>query len=192
MAEPPRESTTPLLLRAREGDAEALERLCERYLPRLRRWARGRLPAWARDEADTDDIVQDTFLRTIRHVETIQAHGGAGFQAYVRRVLANRIEDVIRRARGRPPIESLNSSLRDEDRSPLEQAVTREAFGRYEAALDRLDEADRAAIVARLEMGFSYDEIATDLGKPSANAARMTVNRALERLIEEMGRDRSS
>src|SRR5690349_24985397 len=34
------------------------------WLPRLRRWTHGRLPAWARSAADTSDIVQDVLLRT--------------------------------------------------------------------------------------------------------------------------------
>jgi RNA polymerase sigma-70 factor (ECF subfamily) len=43
------ETSLSLLERAREGDADALNALIARYLPRLQRWAHGRLPAWARD-----------------------------------------------------------------------------------------------------------------------------------------------
>src|SRR5829696_8052644 len=42
------ESSLALVERARDGDDEALGRLCARYLPRLQRWAHGRLPSWAR------------------------------------------------------------------------------------------------------------------------------------------------
>ena len=38
----------------------------------------------------------------------------------------------------------------------------------------------------RIELGFTYVEIATFLGSPSANAARMVVTRALARLAEVM------
>ena len=48
------ESTFYLIERARAGDQEALERLFTRHLKPLQRWARGRLPTWARDLADTD------------------------------------------------------------------------------------------------------------------------------------------
>ena len=41
------ESSFALVLRAREGDQAARNELCARYLPRLRRWAHGRLPIWA-------------------------------------------------------------------------------------------------------------------------------------------------
>jgi hypothetical protein len=54
------ETTFHLIERARAGDQEALERLFARHLKPLQRWARGRLPKWARDLADTDDLVQET------------------------------------------------------------------------------------------------------------------------------------
>ena len=63
-----------------------------------------------------------------------------------------------------------------------------EAVERYEAALARLRAEEREAIVARIEMGGSYQEVAQALGKPSADAARMAVSRALLRLAEEMNR----
>ena len=44
------------------------------------------------------------------------------------------------------------------------------------------------AVIARIEMGCSYAEVAELMGKPSADAARMMVSRALVRLAEEMRR----
>lgn len=59
------ESTVHLVERARAGDQEAVDRLFARYLIPLRRWATGRLPKWARDMTDTDDLVQETLLRNV-------------------------------------------------------------------------------------------------------------------------------
>ena len=59
---------------------------------------------------------------------------------------------------------------------------------RYEAGLKRLRRADRQAILASIELGYSYDQIALVLNKPSAEAARLAVRRALLRLGEEMAR----
>ena len=58
--------------------------------------------------------------------------------------------------------------------------------GFYEAALGRLRSSDREAIVGRIEMQYSYEELATVLNKPTANAARVAVARALKRLVDEM------
>ena len=75
----------------------------------------------------------------------------------------------------------------DRSPSPLEQAIGRQGVQRYDEALARLGAGDREAIVARLELQQSYQEIAVALGKPTANAARAAVTRALARLVEELG-----
>jgi DNA-directed RNA polymerase specialized sigma24 family protein len=62
----------------------------------------------------------------------------------------------------------------------------RDDLARYEAALARLRPLYQEAIIARLEMQSSYEEIAQALGKPNANAARSLVVRALYKLYEEM------
>jgi RNA polymerase sigma-70 factor (ECF subfamily) len=68
----------------------------------------------------------------------------------------------------------------------LEAAIGAEAVEHYEAALQRLRGEERELIVARIELGLTYSELAGALGKPSADAARMAVGRALVRLAEEM------
>jgi len=54
--------------------------------------------------------------------------------------------------------------------------------------LSRLSEHERDLIVARVEIGLTYEEMAEALGKPSWNAARMATARALLRLAEELKR----
>lgn len=181
------DSTLVLLERAQAGDGAALERLCARYLPRLKRWAHGRLPHESRDLVDTDDIVQDTLLRTIRNVGAFEPRREGAFQAYVREALANRIRDEARRVRRRPPHNEPASDPAAPGPSPLEEAIGAEALEQYEAALHRLRDEERAAIIARIELGLPYDEVADALSKPSADAARMAVGRALLRLAKEMG-----
>ena len=182
------ESSLDLLERARNGDREALEVLMTRYLPRLRRWASGRLPRWARDVADTQDLVQDTLLQTFKRIDTIEVRHEGALQAYLRQGIVNRIRDEFRRAGRRPTTEELDTAVPDSGASPLEAAIGRETLDRYERALARLRPQDREAIIARIEMDSTNEEIAAALGKPSANAARMAVERALVRLAEEMRR----
>jgi RNA polymerase sigma-70 factor (ECF subfamily) len=87
-----------------------------------------------------------------------------------------------------PAPAELDENESDRSASPLEEAIGREAVDRYEAALARLRPEEREAIVARVEMDCSYQEVAQALDKPSADAARMAVSRALLRLAEEMNR----
>ena len=50
----------------------------------------------------------------------------------------------------------------------------------------RLRDTDREAIIARVELRYSYQELAVALGKPSADAARVAVARAVYRLAREI------
>jgi RNA polymerase sigma factor (sigma-70 family) len=177
-----------LLQRAQAGDRDALEQLMARYLPRLRNWASGRLPRGARDLTDTTDLVQNVLLQTFKRIETVHAGRDGGLQAYLRHSVMNGIKDEIRRAARRPRKDELGPELAAAEPSPLELAIGRERIDRYEKALGTLRPKDREAIIARVELGCTYPEVADMIGKPSANTARMAVERAMIRLIRAMGR----
>ncbi|HKQ18882.1 MAG TPA: sigma-70 family RNA polymerase sigma factor [Candidatus Eisenbacteria bacterium] len=181
------ESTATLLQLVRHGDRPARERLAARYLQILRRLAHGRLPLRARDMMDTDDLVQVTLVRALDHVEDFEPRHEGAFLAYMRRILLNQIRDEIRRVARRPARSELESDPPAPDRSPLEEAIGRETVERYEAVLDQLREDQREAIILRLELGFTYQQIAEALGRDSPNAVRMMVTRALVRLGELLG-----
>ena len=180
------ESSLYLLRLAQGGDEDALDRLVARYLPRLKRWATGRLPVWARDLADTQDLVQETVVRAFRRIDGFEPRGEGALQAYLRQVLVNRIREELRRVGRRPVSEPIDEHRAFEGASPLEEAIGREAMDKYERALLKLRPEDREAIVMRIELGCSFDEVAAALGKPTANAARSAVNRAVFRLAQEM------
>jgi RNA polymerase sigma-70 factor (ECF subfamily) len=57
---------------------------------------------------------------------------------------------------------------------------------RFERALARLDPEPREAVILRIEFGFSHQQVADALGKPTAEAARATVARALVALSKAM------
>jgi RNA polymerase sigma factor (sigma-70 family) len=176
------ETTTELLTRVRAGDAAAREQLFGRYLPRLRQWAHGRLPTYARAISDTDDLIQTTLVRTLNRVDDFRPQHEGALMAYLRKALLNAVREEIRRTgrRAETPI--------DEAASRVESAVGREAIERYESALAQLGEREREAVILRLEFGYTHEEIAQAIGSPTANAARMTVSRAFVRLAEGMSR----
>ena len=186
--QPDLESTLELVQRAKTGDREALDRLFARSIPLLRRWASGRLPRWTRDLMDTDDLVQETVVRAVSRIGAFEPRHEGALQAYLRQAVMNRIRDEIRRGIRCPSPSQLDVDSPDRNASPLEEAIGREAVERYEAALAALRPEEREAIVARVEMDGTYEQVAQVLGKPSADAARMAVTRALLRLAEEMSR----
>jgi RNA polymerase sigma-70 factor, ECF subfamily len=185
-------SSFELLVRAQDGDEVARNELCARYLPRLRRWAHGRLPVWAREHLDTEDIVQDTLLNSVRQLDGFTPNHERAFCAYVCQALRNRLRDALRRAARRPACAAIPDDEPASDPSPLELAVGRQTLGNYESALLRLRESERELIVARVELGLDYREIAELLGRPSVGAVRVAISRALLRLATEMHVERSA
>jgi RNA polymerase sigma-70 factor (ECF subfamily) len=186
----PTDTTCVLLQRAKGGSREALDSLFARHIPLLRRWASGRLPRWARDIADTSDLVQETMIQTFKRVEAFEPRGEGALQAYLRQAVLNRIRNEFRSKARKPAIENLDEQIASDHLSPLEAAIRQEQLDRYDAALARLTEHERDLIVARLELGLTYEEIADALEKPSWNAARMATARALLRLAEALKRER--
>ena len=100
----------------------------------------------------------------------------------------NRIRDEIRRINRRPAVETAHEAIEDRSPSPLEAAIGTEALANYERALATLSVEERDGVIARVEFGLGYPEIAAALGKVSPDAARMMVSRALLHLAREMGR----
>ena len=179
-----------LLLRAKDGDRTALELLCSRYIRRLNVWAHGRLPQWARAAGDTQDLSQETMVVVLRRLREFEpAHAGA-FQGYVFRAMINRVIDEIRKAQRRPASDPLDSRVEANQPTPFEMAVGAETRASYENALLELRPDERQGIVARIELGFSWSEVAEALGKPSVPAAQMAVGRALVKLAKGMCHER--
>jgi RNA polymerase sigma-70 factor (ECF subfamily) len=184
----PSESTFQLIQRARQGDQSAVDALFARHLAPLRRWASGRLPRWSRDLADTDDLVQETLLQTFKRIGDFEPRRVGALQAYLRQAVMNRIRDELRKRGRRPDAVTLDGLEVTPDASPLELAIGSEAVDRYEQALARLTPDERETIIARIELGCSFVEMAEALGKPTPDAARKAASRALMRLAEEMER----
>jgi RNA polymerase sigma factor (sigma-70 family) len=181
------ESTAVLLDRIRSGDAAARERLFARVLPALHRWAHRRLPMAARDLADTGDVVQVTVSRALARLEHFEHRGEGAFLAYLRQILLNVIRDEHRRAARHPRGHVLDERIVDPAPSLLERTIDRGTRERYERALASLNEDARELVLLRVEFGYSHLQIAEALGKPSADAARMAVARALAELARRMG-----
>jgi RNA polymerase sigma-70 factor (ECF subfamily) len=146
--------------RAQRGDEEALNDLLARYLPRLRQWASGRLPANMRSMLDMND--SSRMRSSTRCAISTRFRSGTRDRCrrYLRRAIKNRIIDLYRRRAHRPGREELPEDAKAADPSPLELAIGAEALENYERALETLSESDREAIVLRLELGFEFQAIA--------------------------------
>ncbi|PYR78473.1 MAG: hypothetical protein DMF87_14165 [Acidobacteria bacterium] len=180
------QSTIELVLSARRGNRLALEALLERCLPSLKRWAHGRLPVYARGNCDTSDLVQEAAIHVLGRLDKFEPRHVGAMQAYLRMSVINRIRDEIRRVGRRPESVELTVEPPSDVASPLEAVIREEAYERYRAAVDKLRARDREMVVARVEVQWSFQEIAHRFGMASVDAARMAVSRSLKRLVAQL------
>ena len=180
------EPTMELVISAQTGNRLALEALLERCLPGLKRWAHGRLPAYARGTLDTSDLVQEAAMHVLARLDKFEARHVGAMQAYLRMSVINRIRDEIRRVGRRPEAVEMVAEPPSDATSPLEATIREEAYERYRDALTRLRTRDREMVVARVEVQWSIQEIAERFGMPSVDAARVAVSRSLKRLTAQL------
>jgi len=152
----------------------------------LRRWARHRFPARLRDARDTEDLVQDVLLRAFRRIDSFENRGEGAFLAYLRQILLNAVKDEARRAARSPNVLPLDDNIPDAAPSAVERAIGADQLERFENALATLPEEQQQAVILRVEFGYPHAQIAEALGKPSSDAARMMVSRALAELARRI------
>jgi len=180
------DSTLTLVTRAREGDRVALELIASRYQAALLRFAHGRTPSSARGLVDTVDIVQMAMMSTLSRLGAIDISVPGSLLSYLRTAVLNQIRDQLRRARRRPQTVLIDERIPALDQDPLEAAISAQELERYDLALLQLPAEQQEAFLMRIEMGCSFQEIADALGRPSADAARSLVRRAIRALTETL------
>lgn len=180
-----RDTSRHLLALARLGDAGALGRLLDRHIPQLRRWARGRLPRWARSAVDTSDLLQDAVVGVIPQLGKFEQRGRHALGAYLRAAVQNRIRDEQRRIMRRGLPEALHDELVDSQPLPDDVVIAVETESCYRKALASLSPDERELIVAHVELHYTHEQLGCMTGR-SRQAARMALHRAVRRLGERM------
>ena len=163
---------------------EGVRRLAAELGPGLRAFAL-RL-CGSREDAD------DLYVRTLeKAVVRIAEQRGPGFGAWLRAICLNLHRSDLRRRGQAVPAGALHESLADEAPSPLEEAIARSDAETVRAALQRLPERYRDAVLMRYWEGLSQAEIAVALGiaegtcKSILSRARELLRVALEPLRKE-------
>ena len=173
--------TRTLIERARAGDQRAFDQLFLRYEMPLMRWAHGRLCASARGQNETRDVVLNCFSKAFNSLDRFVYRHQGSFVGYLHEILKNDVASMNRRWMTKKPSAELDGDYPDSALRPDEEYEGKERKERFERALAALTPREQELIVMR-EMGLTHAEIAVELELPTANAARMAVTRAIERL----------
>jgi RNA polymerase sigma-70 factor (ECF subfamily) len=173
-AEPPDDA---LVRRAQAGDRTALETLTQRYRNRVYAFALGLL---LRPD-DAEDVVQETFIRVCRTLDTYQPRGR--FRSWVFRIAANLCRDHCRSERRRQNVAASESQMSQEATSGPEAQVTIRTA--VMEAIARLPIKYRELVALHYLEDLSPAEIAEILGR-SGSAVRVQLWRARSLLAKEL------
>lgn len=192
----PARQSKSLLADAAAGSRAALDQLFKNYEPRLRRLLTLKSGSALR-HAELDDLVQEAYLEALRQFASYTYQGPDSFFRWLATVAVHRTNNLRRaglaekrdarreqrldasRSAARPP------SIADPSPGPRTVTVAAEAQTELDAALHRLNPADREVIVLARVEGLPLPEIAERLGR-SRNAVALLLSRALRKLKREL------
>jgi RNA polymerase sigma-70 factor (subfamily 1) len=186
-----------LLRKARCGSAEALGELFEACRGYLVIVAHHELPGQLRAKIDSADVVQETFIETMRDFATFRGQTGQQLRGWLRGILRHNLADVDRHFEyscrflsHEVPMRDLRAAVRKRAFRTAggtigEQLVAREQRRALDAALERLPPAYREVIRLHYGERRGFAEIGTRLQR-SAEAVRKMACRAVERLRQDM------
>lgn len=143
------------------------------------------------NEADADEVVQETFLRGYRKLEDFDAR--SNFRTWIYRIAMNCALDVLNKRKGRTTVliaeeydgEQATVQVADRTAGPDRLLLSQEMEARRQAAMERLTPAERVAFVMRHMEDRSTEEIAGALGM-TTNSAKQAVFRAVQKLRQSL------
>lgn len=188
----PVEETFDLVSLAQAGDTHALNRLVERYYPRIRRMVAIRAGGRMKSSTEVDDLVQDVLLRILDGLERFERRSDALFINWVSRLATNEISNQGRRLQHRPGQQGIEDSLigmlADSTRGVLSQLKHDEEIERVDRCLHELSDDFREILLLREYAGASWSDIHEELDRPSVAACQQLYQRARGALAERLGR----
>ena len=165
-----REIDHELVLRAQRGDKRAFGLLVDKYQRKLARL----LSRMVRDQAEIEDIVQDTFIKAYRALPNFR--GDSAFYTWLYRIGINTAKNYLV-SMGRRPTVSTGVEIEDAENfegadelrtmeTPESSLMAKQIAQTVNDAVANLPEDLRTAITLREIEGLSYEEIATVMDCP--------------------------
>jgi RNA polymerase sigma-70 factor (ECF subfamily) len=185
---PPLPDEAAVIARAASGDRTAFAQLMEHYQSACYGLAWRLLG----DADHAADATQDAFIHAYK---AIGSYRGGVFRSWLLRITANASYDILRRAQRRP-----SSPLPDPEEgaaelpdlaavNPVVEAGRSEMYRHLEAALRRLPEDQRTAIVLCDVYGMDYNEVAA-MTQSALGTVKSRIHRGRLRLRELLSEHR--
>ena len=203
----PSATTNPeeLLRRARDGKAQAIGRLFERYQQYLALLARVQIDSRLQGKVDPSDLVQETFADAHRDLRQFRGNTEGEFVGWLRRILSNKVANLVRRysKAGRDvnlerdleweldhSSRALGAALVASGTSPSMKLARRERAVVLADALGQLPKDYREVMVLHHLEGKTLEQVARTMGR-SVGSVRGLWSRAIVKLRHSL-RDESN
>ena len=168
-----------LVTRAKDGDARALEALCERHAPRVEKLAAHLL----RDPEDARDAAQEALAKLCTRIR--QFRGESQFSTWLHRLTVNACRDVANRQRARACEPLLEDRRAASDADPEQEAGRAELRRRLNESLAEIAVDQARVVVLKDALGLSFEEIAANEGMP-VGTAKCYAHRGRSRLRDKL------
>jgi RNA polymerase sigma factor (sigma-70 family) len=185
------ESDVQLALRAAAGNAMAFETIVRRHNRLLFRTARGVVP----DDAEAQDVVQETYLRAFANLQTYR--GDASLGTWLARIAINvalssqrkkgrfvQFEDIVATAGAADPEEAMPQPISDSE-GPDASAERGEVRTLLQASIEDLPPIYRSVFILRAVEELGVEEAALCLGV-SADVVKTRFLRARAMLRDKL------
>lgn len=193
-------ASVELVRRAQAGDEDARNTLFTRYYDRVRRIVRMRLGPGLRAHLDDGDILQETFAAAVAALDRFEMRDDASLINWLAKLAQHKIiaaadyhsakkrdarMEVRLSSRGHfDDSSAVSRDLASSISTPGDQAAGAETRRIVEECVAELPTEYRELILMRDYAGGSWERVATETGRPSAEAARMMHARALVELAK--------
>jgi len=179
-----------LVRRAQGGSEEAFSALVDRYAPVVYRLARGITGG----PQDAEDVVQETFLRAFRHLESFSP-SRATFKTWLLTIARNQSINVFGALKRRTVRFLSEFNLEEQATGPSGDPFSggdsggesllaiKQEFSRVEQALEQLPARQRTAMMLKAQEDMSYDQIAQVMNT-SVSSVESLIFRGRKRLLE--------
>ena len=168
-------------------DKAAIDRLYQRYAPRLLSYIRLKIGRRLREKMESGDILQAALIKSFQHLDEFRGTNGPALMAWLAKIADREIVDRAdyhgrqrRAADMESPLDD-RSEIAARVRSALSQAILNERASELESAIASLSDAHREVILLRTFEELSFPDISRRLGK-SEDACRMLFARAMTAL----------
>jgi RNA polymerase sigma-70 factor (ECF subfamily) len=168
-----------LVTRAKDGDARALEALCERHAPRVQKLATHLL----RDPEDARDAAQEALAKLCTRIR--QFRGESQFSTWLHRLTVNACRDTANRQRARVCEPLLEDRRAATDGDPAQEAARAELRRELSRRLAEIAPEHARVVVLKDALGLSFEEISASSGMP-VGTAKCYAHRGRNRLRDKL------